>query len=100
MVECHASAIRYHPVDELELFGMKGQSAVPGVQFPASIFRQVCDCLVKNVVLMNCYDPEAPACATEILRIGIHAYGVVWNFGHYGAESRHKGPVHVVGHHD
>ena len=96
VIESHATAIRYHAVDKLELFGVESQRTVTSVQFAASRLGEIRDLLIKNIILVNGYDPEAPSGAAEVFRERVHTYRVLWNLCHQGTEFRDKSPVHVI----
>src|ERR1700758_3207591 len=97
VIESHTTAIRYHAVDKLQLFWVESQRTITSIQFAASRFGEIRDLRIKNIVLVNGYDAEAPSGTAEVFRERVHTYRVLWNLCHQGLERWDKSPIHVIG---
>ena len=82
MVQCTLSAVGYHAVDELHIFGMQSQARVTAVQCIAFIFRQAGDLLVVDIVFVQGDDGITPTGSSEIFGEGLDTKRIVRQLGH------------------
>ena len=100
VIERDVPAVGHDAVDELDLTGLEGESAIALVQLLLDRLRVLVDHPVEHVVVVDRDDAQAPAGAAEVLAVGVDPDGVPGEFPHQRAEARDERAVDVVGQQD
>jgi len=97
VIERDVPAVGHDAVDELDLTGLEGESAIALVQLLLDRLRVLVDHPVEHVVVVDRDDAQAPAGAAEVLAEGVYA---ARKRAEQGTGTGHEGPVDVVGEQD